>query len=71
MKRMEGHERPRRTSLLGPMVLGAPLSVSLVLHLTQLDSIEPWCISIHLASSKTCTEHDGKQNAGQYIVFLY
>jgi len=69
MKRMEGHQRPRRTSLLlGPMVLDAPRSVSLVLHLTQLDSIEPWCVCMHLTSSQTCTAHD---SGSIYCVFFF
>ena len=45
-------------------------SAALVWFHTQLDSIEPWCVCVHLTSSQTCTTHDRKQNAGQYIVFL-
>ena len=34
---------------------------------TQLDSIESWCVCVHLTSSQT---HDRKQTECQYIVFL-
>lgn len=49
------------------IVADAHCSVGLVSHL--LDSIEPWCICVHLKSPQTYTGHDRKQNMGEYVWF--
>jgi len=50
-------------------VPGAP--AALVWFYTQLDSIEPCCVCVHMTSSRTCEAHDRKQNVGKYCFYYY